>query len=43
MGIKEDINLQGDEYQWLGSIFYIGWLVWEVSTESGLHSHKYRL
>ena len=30
MGLKEDINLKGDEYQWLGSIFYIGFLVWEV-------------
>jgi ACS family allantoate permease-like MFS transporter len=32
MGLKEDINLKGDEYQWLGSIFYIGWLAWEVSS-----------
>ncbi|KAJ5768255.1 hypothetical protein N7533_000838 [Penicillium manginii] len=32
MGLKEDINLKGDEYQWLGSIFYIGWLAWEYPT-----------
>lgn len=24
MGIKEDINLHGDDYQWLGSMFYFG-------------------
>jgi ACS family allantoate permease-like MFS transporter len=27
MGITEDLNLQGDNYQWLGSIFYFGYLV----------------
>ncbi|CAL5867483.1 uncharacterized protein PFLUO_LOCUS1702 [Penicillium psychrofluorescens] len=32
MGIKKDINLTGSEYSWLGSIFYIGWLVWEYPT-----------
>lgn len=36
MGIKEDIHLKGDEYQWLGSIFYIGWLAWEVSSRAPL-------
>ncbi|KAJ5720697.1 uncharacterized protein N7483_008631 [Penicillium malachiteum] len=29
MGIKEDLDLVGDQYSWLGSIFYVGWLVWE--------------
>ncbi|KAJ5818573.1 hypothetical protein N7474_004164 [Penicillium riverlandense] len=32
MGIEEDINLTKKEYSWLGSIFYIGWLVWEYPT-----------
>ncbi|KAJ5692669.1 hypothetical protein N7462_002092 [Penicillium macrosclerotiorum] len=32
MGIKHDLHLEGDEYQWLGSIFYIGWLAWEYPT-----------
>lgn len=31
MGIKADIHLVGADYQWLGSIFYIGFLAWEVS------------
>jgi hypothetical protein len=31
MGIKTDIHLVGDNYQWLGSIFYLGFLIWEVS------------
>lgn len=30
MGIKTDIHLVGDNYQWLGSIFYLGFLIWEV-------------
>lgn len=24
MGIKTDIDLTGDDYQWLGSMFYFG-------------------
>jgi hypothetical protein len=24
MGIKDDLNLEGDQYQWLGSLFYFG-------------------
>lgn len=24
MGLQEDINLQGDDYQWLSSMFYFG-------------------
>ncbi|KAL8744738.1 MAG: hypothetical protein Q9184_007961, partial [Pyrenodesmia sp. 2 TL-2023] len=27
MGIKEDINLTGDDYQWLSSMFYFGQLM----------------
>ena len=32
MGIKTDINLVGDDYQWLGSMFYFGYLAWEYPT-----------
>ncbi|GES66199.1 MFS allantoate transporter [Aspergillus terreus] len=32
MGIKDDINLKGDQYQWLGSLFYFGYLAWEYPT-----------
>jgi hypothetical protein len=31
MGIKKDINLVGDDYQWLGSMFYFGYLGWEYA------------
>lgn len=27
MGIKQDINLTGDDYQWLSSMFYFGQLM----------------
>ncbi|MCJ1483443.1 hypothetical protein MMC06_003610 [Schaereria dolodes] len=32
MGIKTDIDLVGDDYQWLGSMFYFGYLAWEYPT-----------
>ncbi|KAL8708399.1 MAG: hypothetical protein Q9220_006689 [cf. Caloplaca sp. 1 TL-2023] len=32
MGIKKDINLTGDDYQWLSSMFYFGYLAWEYPT-----------
>ena len=32
MGIKEDINLVGDDYQWLSSMFYFGYLGFEYPT-----------
>ena len=32
MGIKKDINLVGNDYQWLGSMFYFGYLAWEYPT-----------
>ncbi|OAA60327.1 MFS allantoate transporter [Niveomyces insectorum RCEF 264] len=32
MGMQPDLHLKGDEYQWLGSIFYLGFLVWEYPT-----------
>ncbi|CDR43593.1 CYFA0S12e02344g1_1 [Cyberlindnera fabianii] len=30
MGIKTDMNMSGTEYSWLGSAFYLGYLVFEV-------------
>ena len=32
MGLKKDLNLVGDDYQWLGSLFYFGYLFWEYPT-----------
>ncbi|KAI4195981.1 MAG: hypothetical protein LQ350_006865 [Teloschistes chrysophthalmus] len=34
MGIKKDIGLKGDDYQWLSSMFYFatGYLAWEYPT-----------
>ena len=32
MGIQKDIHLVGDDYQWLGSMFYFGYLAWEYPT-----------
>ncbi|KAB8346098.1 hypothetical protein FH972_023146 [Carpinus fangiana] len=32
MGLRQDINLVGDNYQWLGSMFYFGYLAWEYPT-----------
>lgn len=32
MGLQEDINLVGDDYQWLGSMFYFGYIAWEYPT-----------
>ncbi|EEQ32054.1 membrane transporter [Microsporum canis CBS 113480] len=32
MGLKQDINLVKDNYQWLGSMFYFGYLAWEYPT-----------
>ncbi|TYJ55614.1 hypothetical protein B9479_003646 [Cryptococcus floricola] len=29
-GIKTDLNLTGDKYSWLSSIFYFGWLGWAI-------------
>ncbi|CAK7221251.1 hypothetical protein SEUCBS140593_004508 [Sporothrix eucalyptigena] len=29
-GIKKDLNLVGDQYSWLSSVFYFGWLVWSI-------------
>lgn len=32
MGLKQDIGLVGDNYQWLGSMFYFGYIAWECVT-----------
>ena len=32
MGIQEDIGLVGDDYSWLASMFYFGYLAWEYPT-----------
>jgi MFS family permease len=32
MGLQKSIHLKGDNYQWLSSIFYIGYLFWEYPT-----------
>ncbi|KAE8353049.1 major facilitator superfamily domain-containing protein [Aspergillus coremiiformis] len=32
MGLRQDLNLKGDQYQWLGSLFYFGYLAWEYPT-----------
>jgi MFS family permease len=31
-GIKDDLQLQGTEYNWLSAIFYFGYLAWAVPT-----------
>lgn len=30
--LKSGINLTGDEYSWLGSMFYFGYIAWEYPT-----------
>ena len=32
MGIKKDLHLKADDYQWLSSMFYFGYLAWEYPT-----------
>lgn len=32
MGLRTDLHLKGDNYQWLGSMFYFGYLAWEYPT-----------
>lgn len=29
-GIKKDLNLTSEDYSWLSSIFYFGWLAWAI-------------
>ncbi|GAB7325541.1 hypothetical protein MBLNU13_g09544t1 [Cladosporium sp. NU13] len=29
-GLREDLALQGQEYSWLSSCFYFGWLAWAI-------------
>ncbi|KAK0799522.1 Allantoate permease [Friedmanniomyces endolithicus] len=32
MGLKKDVGLVGNDYQWLGSMFYFGYIAWEYPT-----------
>ncbi|KAF2092482.1 MFS general substrate transporter [Rhizodiscina lignyota] len=32
LGLIEDTNLQGNEYSWVASVFYFGYLLWEGPT-----------
>ncbi|KAI1140389.1 major facilitator superfamily transporter allantoate [Hypoxylon sp. FL0543] len=32
MGIKTDLNLKGQDYSWIASVFYFGYLFWEWPT-----------
>ncbi|KAJ9133014.1 Major facilitator superfamily transporter allantoate [Pleurostoma richardsiae] len=32
MGLRTDINLHGQQYSWIGSMFYFGYLAWEWPT-----------
>lgn len=32
MGLKTDLHLGGQEYSWIGSMFYFGYLFWEYPT-----------
>jgi ACS family allantoate permease-like MFS transporter len=32
MGLKKDINMSGSQYSWASSIFYVGYLIWEIPT-----------
>ncbi|KAK0266997.1 Allantoate permease [Friedmanniomyces endolithicus] len=32
MGLKKDTGLVGNDYQWLGSMFYFGYIAWEYPT-----------
>ncbi|WYZ45719.1 hypothetical protein EsH8_VIII_001035 [Colletotrichum jinshuiense] len=29
-GLKDGLNLKGEEYSWLSSCFYFGWLIWAI-------------
>ncbi|KAH6676950.1 allantoate permease [Plectosphaerella plurivora] len=29
-GLKDGLDLKGDEYSWLSSSFYFGWLIWAI-------------
>lgn len=29
-GLKDGLRLQGEEYSWLSSCFYFGWLIWAI-------------
>jgi hypothetical protein len=40
MGLQTDIGLHGTNYQWLGSMFYIGYIAWEYPTVSGAQTQS---
>ena len=29
-GLRDDLALKGEEYSWLSSSFYFGWLIWAI-------------
>lgn len=35
--LREDLHLSGEEYSWLSSLFYFGWLAWAVPTNMLMH------
>jgi ACS family allantoate permease-like MFS transporter len=39
MGLQHDLHLKGDNYQWLASIFYLGYLSFEVRSNR-LHGYR---
>jgi MFS family permease len=32
IGLEDDINLSGNRYEWLGNIFYIGYIIFQFTT-----------
>lgn len=38
LGIKEDTHLTGSQFSWLGSIFYLGYLIYQVSVYFYIYS-----
>jgi ACS family allantoate permease-like MFS transporter len=32
MGMKKDLSMSGSQYSWASSIFYFGYLIWEMPT-----------
>jgi ACS family allantoate permease-like MFS transporter len=31
-GVREELDLKGTQYSWIGAIFYLGYMVWEFPT-----------
>lgn len=36
MGIKEDLGMVGNQYNWVGTSFYLGFLIFEIPTSWSL-------